>query len=230
MRANEFIDEDISRRDLLKGVAGAAALGATGLSKAGQYQPYDELIKDKEKLVNVWGPRMEQLQQRCNSMLAKLIRTAGPSWSKQLAGTTITVRSTNQYAAATVEDRSIDIDITVFWDAPDETLAIAIGHELGHIALGHTGTASSPEQSRKDELNADAFAIRLGKALGYNKAGLFKFMHVKKGEYEYMNLIASQPNSSHPNFNQRANQAKKQGFQLSKGGVQQMNTLMTHLA
>jgi predicted Zn-dependent protease len=173
---------------------------------------------------------MEQLQQRCNSMLAKLIRTAGPSWSKQLAGTTITVRSTNQYAAATVEDRSIDIDITVFWDAPDETLAIAIGHELGHIALGHTGTASSPEQSRKDELNADAFAIRLGKALGYNKAGLFKFMHVKKGEYDYMNLIASQPNSSHPNFNQRANQAKKQGFQLSKGGVQQMNTLMTHLA
>jgi predicted Zn-dependent protease len=109
-------------------------------------------------------------------------------------------------------------------------LAIAIGHELGHIALGHTGTASSPEQSRKDELNADAFAIRLGKALGYNKAGLFKFMHVKKGEYDYMNLIASQPNSSHPNFNQRANQAKKQGFQLSKGGVQQMNTLMTHLA
>jgi hypothetical protein len=146
VRANEFIDEDINRRDLLKGVAGAAALGATGLAKAGEYQPYDELVKDKEKLVNVWGPRMEQLQQRCNSMLAKLIRTAGPNWSKQLAGTTITVRSTNQYAAATVEDRSIDIDITVFWDAPDETLAIAIGHELGHIALGHTGTASSPEQ------------------------------------------------------------------------------------
>jgi hypothetical protein len=52
MRASEFIDEDISRRDLLKGVAGAAALGATGLAKAGEYQPYDDLIKDKEKNEN----------------------------------------------------------------------------------------------------------------------------------------------------------------------------------
>ena len=230
MRANEFIDEDINRRDLLKGVAGAAALGATGLAKAGEYQPYNELVKDKEKLVNVWGPRMEQLQQRCNSMLAKLIRTAGPNSSKQLPGTTIKLRTTNQYAAATVEDRSIDIDITVFWDAPDETLAIAIGHELGHIALGHTGTASSPEQSRKDELNADAFAIKLCKALGYNKAGLFKFMYSKEKDYYFNNLIASGSNSTHPNYDQRIDRAKKQGFQLSKGGIQQMNTLMTHLA
>jgi hypothetical protein len=29
---------------------------------------------------------------------------------------------------------------------------------------------------------------------------------------------------------QRMNQARQQGFQLSRGGVQQMNTLLTHLA
>jgi hypothetical protein len=83
---------------------------------------------------------------------------------------------------------------------------------------------------RKEEIDADDFAVRLCKALGYNKAGLFKFMHSKKENYAYYNLLASQPNSTHPSYDQRIKRAKKQGFQLSKGGVQQMNTLMTHLA
>ena len=229
MRASEFIDEDISRRDLLKGVAGAAALGATGLAKAGEYQPYDELIKDKEALVNVWGPRQEQLQQRANAILNKLARTAGPAWAKQLAGTQLTVHTNEQYLQANAGNKSISMDITVFWDAPDDVLAFAIAHELGHIALGHVDDVT-PEQSRKEEIDADDFAIKLCKALGYNKAGLFKFMHSKKENYAYYNLLGMQPNSSHPSYDQRINRAKKQGFQLSKGGVQQMNTLLTHLA
>ncbi len=229
MRANEFIDEDINRRDLLKGVAGAAALGATGLSKAGQYQPYDELIKDKDALVNVWGPRLEQLQQRANAMLNRLARTAGPAWAKQLAGTQLVVQSNESYVQANAGNKTISMDITVFWDAPDEILAFAIAHELGHIALGHVDDVT-PAQSRKEEIDADDFAVRLCKALGYNKSGLFKFMHNKKEIYAYYNLIASQPNSTHPNYDQRIKRAKKQGFQLSKGGVQQLNTLMTHLA
>jgi Zn-dependent protease with chaperone function len=228
MRASEFIDEDINRRDLLKGVAGAAALGAAGLAKAGEYKPYDELIKDKEALVNVWGPRLEQLQQRANAMLNKLARTAGPAWAKQLAGTQLVVQSNDQYLQANAENKSISMDITVFWDAPDDVLAFAIAHELGHIALGHVGDVT-PVQSRKEELAADDFAVKLCKALGYNKAGLFKFMHNKEA-YFWSNLKSSSADSTHPNFDQRINRAKKQGFQLSKGGIQQLNTLKTHLA
>ena len=55
-------------------------------------------------------------------------------------------------------------------------------------------------------------------------------MHSKEKDYYFNNLIASKSNSTHPNYDQRIDRAKKQGFQLSKGGVQQMNTLMTHLA
>jgi Zn-dependent protease with chaperone function len=116
----------------------------------------------------------------------------------------------------------------VFWDAPDDVLAFAIAHELGHIALGHVGDVT-PVQSRKEELDADDFAVKLCKALGYNKAGLFKFIHNKEA-YFWTNLKSSSADSTHPNFDQRINRAKKQGFQLSKGGIQQMNTLMTHLA
>jgi GNAT superfamily N-acetyltransferase len=222
------VSEDISRRDMLKGMAGVAALGATG-AKAGQFIDYDKLIKDPE-LETVWIPRMQKLQQRCNVMLTKLIRTAGSAWSEQLQGTTIKVESNEQHIQANANERGISIDLTVFWDAPEDVLAFAVGHELGHIALGHTDVSVTPEQSRKDESNADNFAVRLCKALGYNKAGVFKFLYAKKGEIENMNKLTSQPNSTHPTMTQRMDKARQQGFQLSKGGIQQMNTLLTHLA
>ena len=227
-QGQQGVAEALTRRDMLKGLAGAAAVGATG-AQAGQFIDYDKLIKDPE-LETVWVPRMQKLQQRCNVMLSKLLRTAGSAWGEQLKGTTVRVESNEQHIQADANERSISVDLTVFWDAPEDVLAFAIGHELGHIALGHNDVPSSPEQSRKDESNADNFAVRLCKALGYNKAGVFKFLYAKKGEIENMNRLTSQPNSTHPTMTQRMDRARQQGFQLSKGGVQQMNTLLTHLA
>lgn len=232
MRAREFITE-IGRRDILKGLAGAAGAAALGsiasTAQAGEYMDHDKLIKDPN-LETVWIPRMQQLQQRCTSMLTRLMRTAGPAWAQQLAGSSIRVESNKQHIQADPEGRSISIDLTVFWDAPEDVLAFAVGHELGHIALGHVGTPNSPEESRRDESDADQFGVKLCKALGYNKAGVFKFLYAKKGEIEKLNRLTSQPNSTHPSVTQRMNQARQQGFQLSRGGVQQMNTLLTHLA
>jgi hypothetical protein len=47
---------------------------------------------------------------------------------------------------------------------------------------------------------------------------------------EYMKKLASQPNSTHPTYDQRMDKARQQGFQLSRGGIEQMDALMTHLA
>lgn len=201
---------------------------ATPTTPAKKFQSLDTLQKDPQALVTTWAPRLDQLQARSNAMLSRLIQAAGPQYARQLAGTTVTVRSTDQYLQATPEDRSIIIDITVFWDAPDATLAVGIGHELGHIALGHVGTPT-PQQSRKDEFSADDFGVRLAKLLGYNTAELFKFMHSKE-EYDWTNLISSQPSSTHPNYQQRIDRAKKAGFKLSKGGQQQIDALQQHLA
>jgi predicted Zn-dependent protease len=232
MRARDFVTE-IGRRDILKGLAGAAGAAALGSvtsgAQAGEFVNYDKLIKDPE-LETVRVPRMQKLQQRCNSMLARLMRTAGSAWAQQLAGTSIRVESNDQHIQADPEGRSISIDLTVFWDAPEDVLAFAIGHELGHVALGHVGVPNSPEESRRDESNADQFGVRLCKALGYNKAGVFKFLYGKQGEIEKLNRQTSQPNSTHPSVTQRMDRARQQGFQLSRGGVQQMHTLMTHLA
>jgi hypothetical protein len=205
------------------------ATTATPTTPAKKFQDIATLQKDPAALVNTWAPRLDQLQARCNTMLARLIKAAGAPWANKLAGTTITVRSTEQYVQANAQDRSIIIDITVFWDAPDATLAVAIGHELGHIALAHIGAPATPAVSRKDEFDADDFAIRLAKLLGYNTAELFKFMHSKE-EYDWTNFVSSMPNSTHPNYQQRIDRAKKSGFKLSRGGQEQINALQQHLA
>ena len=206
----------------------AAPVAATPAAPAKKFQSLDTLNKDPEALVTTWGPRLDQLQARCNAMMARLIKAAGPKYARQLAGSTIDVRSFEQYLQANAQTRKITIDLTVFWDAPDATLAVAIGHELGHIALAHVGTPT-PQQSRKDEFSADDFGIRLAKALGYDTAELFNFMHDKE-QYFWTNFQSMQSTSTHPSFDQRIDRAKKSGFKLSKGGQQQINALQQHLA
>ena len=80
MRAHEFITE-IGRRDILKGLAGAAGAAALGsmasTAQAGEYQ--DITKQDPNALVKIWAPRMQALQERCNAVLSKLVRTAGAS-------------------------------------------------------------------------------------------------------------------------------------------------------
>jgi hypothetical protein len=203
-------------------------VAATPAAPAKKFQSLDTLNKDPEALVTTWAPRLDQLQARCNAMMARLIKAAGPKYARQLAGSTIDVRSFEQYLQANAQTRKITIDLTVFWDAPDATLAVAIGHELGHIALAHVGTPT-PQQSRKDEFSADDFGIRLAKALGYDTAELFNFMHDKE-QYFWTNFQSMQSTSTHPSFDQRIDRAKKSGFKLSKGGQQQINALQQHLA
>ena len=203
-------------------------VAATPAAPAKKFQSLDTLNKDPEALVTTWAPRLDQLQARCNAIMARLIKAAGPKYARQLAGTTIDVRSFEQYLQANAQTRKITIDLTVFWDAPDATLAVAIGHELGHIALAHLGTPT-PQQSRKDEFSADDFGIRLAKALGYDTAELFNFMHDKE-QYFWTNFQSMQSTSTHPSFDQRIDRAKKSGFTLSKGGQQQINALQQHLA
>jgi len=230
MRAQEFVNEALTRRGFLQGAAAATATAAVpGLAQAGEYQDLATLNKDPDNLVNVWAPRMNQLQQRANAMLGKLARAAGPGWAKQLAGTKLYVQSNDQWVQGNADNRTVSLDLTVFWDAPDSTLAFAIAHELGHIALAH-GDQPDPGKARREELDADDFAIRLCRALGYNKVEMFKFLHQKQSDYDFYNSITKLPNSSHPSYDQRINRAGQKGFELSKGGIQQMNALQTHLA
>jgi len=199
------------------------------LSKVNAFLP--KKTRDQQLAVQ-WGPKMHRLQARCNQLLPKLIAGAGPQYSGHLKGTRVVVSNLSAYANANATDKVINIDVTVFWDAPDDTLAVVMGHELGHIALGHVAgnDEQTPEKNRQDEYDADDFGIDLAKVLGYSKARVFAFMHSKKADYDQENKWASEPDSTHPNFDQRIDRAGQRGFQLSKGGLDQMDNLLTHLA
>lgn len=177
-----------------------------------------------------WRSRTSQLQARCDQLLPRLIQAAGPQYEDSLKNTRIQVGNLAQYANADAGNRLIMVDVTVFWDANDETLAWVIAHELGHIALGHVDAAPSNQQSRQDEYDADDFATDLAKNLGYSKARVFRFMHSKQKDYDEENAWASKPDSTHPNFDQRIDRAGQKGFTLSRGGQEQLDTLMRHMA
>lgn len=196
------------------------------LTKLNSFLPKKE--RDRQ-LVMSWGPKLTQLQARCNKMLPQLVAAAGTSWADKLKGTVVTVRSLGAYVNAETDNRVVNIDVTVFWDAPDATLAFAIGHELGHIALGH-GEITDLAKGRQEEFDADDFGVTIAQSLGHNRAEVFRFMHRKKGEYEQNNKWASEPDSTHPTYTDREQRQQNKGFQLSKGGLEQIDALLTHLA
>jgi predicted Zn-dependent protease len=197
------------------------------------YQPIEPILANKQQFEKIWVPRFQSLQQRCTAMLQRLIHAS--SQAEQLKGVTVTVESNEAYVQASPQNRSISVDLTVFWDAPDDVLAFAIGHELGHIALNHPEElAVSPATTRQEELDADQYGIQLAMKLGYKKAAAFKFMAGKKGAAMY-NLdmggaLQQDPNSTHPLTRTRASNASQSGFKLSRTSTDQIDQLMTHLA
>ena len=195
------------------------------------YQPIASI--SDQQFEKIWVSRFQSLQQRCTAMLQRLIKAS--SQPEELKGVTVTVESNDRYIQSSPQDRSISMDLTVFWDAPDDVLAFAIGHELGHIALKHPDElAVDPATTRQEELDADQYGIRLAMKLGYKKAAAFKFMAGKKGSGLYnLDMSGAQqqdPNSTHPLIRTRANIANQSGFKLSRSNIDQLDQLMTHLA
>jgi hypothetical protein len=234
---------EIDRRGVLKAIgAGAAAAAVPGVAQAGPFVDVAALGKSNpEQAQKVWTPRYQELTARCQVLLRQLIAAAGPKWAPLLKGTTIRVVSSNNYAQASAISRMIAIDLSVFWDAPDDALAFTIAHELGHIALEH-GAGTDDESAdyktqlrlaaiyRQGELDADEFAVRICKVLGYNKAEVFKFIAQNEAELQMFDALTQSPTSSHPSHKTRIERARMNGFQLSRGGIEQMNVLKQHLA
>ena len=234
---------EIDRRGVLKAIgAGAAAAAVPGVAQAGPFVDVAALGKSNpEQAQKVWTPRYQELTARCQDIMRRLIAAAGPKWAPLLKGTTIRVVSSDNYAQASAISRMIAIDLSVFWDAPDAALAFTIAHELGHIALEH-GAGTDDEsadyktqlrlaaQYRQGELDADEFAVRICKVLGYNKAEVFKFIAQNEEELKLFDLLTQSPTSTHPSQKTRIERARMNGFQLSRGGIEQMNVLKQHLA
>ena len=202
----------------------------------------DQVIKARN-YKTVWVPRIKALEPRCHAIVDRIIKTGRYRGKRPviLVGVEDTIAAVNPMIGL-VELGSLPrmrIDVTVFWDAPDETLTFVIAHELGHVHLGHDPTKDeTPQQSRQQELAADAFAAEIMKLFGYSQASVFRFMHSKEQKYREQERWNARPDSTHPTYDQRIQQGREMGIKLtradtddlkdyvSSGGMQQLQHLM----
>jgi len=243
MRINEVINEDLSRRGFLRGL-GAAAVTGTGATaaKAGQYKSADELNKDPNQIQKIWKPRMAELQVRCQNILDSFIQTSSvdkPDFAKTIENIKIKLtlgdntfhqgnvaradygpRPGTQGVPKGVPYGQIILETTVFWDAPNDTLAFILGHECGHIIMLHKLYGSN--NPRNNEQEADMIGAFLAQKIGYNRANVFKFLFNVKAEQ----IKNNSPNDPHLEPADRVKFLKQNAeFELSKNSIQYIDSL-----
>ena len=172
-----------------------------------------------------WQQKKTALAARCQAIYARLVKAADPRLAPRLGQVKVEV-TTSPFGPAYSFTDLIAIDITAFWDAPDDALAFVIGHEMGHIVKNHLHSTKN-KANRQQELEADRYGIELAKKLGYNKAAVFKFVYSKQ-DYDRQNK--ADPQADHPTLDRRFQQAKQLDFQLSKAGEAQLQDLEQALA
>jgi hypothetical protein len=223
--------EEVDRRGFLKGMGAAAVAGAAGTAGAGQYKSMADLNKNPAQLQQVWKPRVDELRNRCYKILKSFIDVSAqsaPDYVKTLQSIQIQVTlgdsrfrngrpveaqmtsQTKKGQFVRLTSSEIFLEATVFWDAPDSTLAFVLGHECGHIIMQHFANPAS-KRGKDAETEADLIGAFLAKKIGYSKANVFQFLFGVKAD-----MLKNRPGDDHPEASDRVKFLKqKAGFELS---------------
>lgn len=225
MRANEFVNEDLTRRDLLKGAGALAATAAVSPALAGQYQSWNDWSSD-DKLLKLWDKRWRDLTARANRVAKRLYSVATPDQLKMFRGIEIVVDQTSKSATYSLKDRQIVLDLSIYWDLSDDTIAYSIGHELGHAYFEHGGYSNNAtHDNHKQELLADAFGAKLAFKAGYDPRKCFS---------DFSDIVKQQKGTeTHPGYRDRVQHIKKEtGITVShiNRGMQYINVPLSQIA
>ena len=130
----------------------------------------------------------------------------------------------------------LNMDAEEFHDAPIEVLILVMAHEIGHIIYGHTfrdpkAPPLTVAQEQQEEYAADQFAINIMKRLGIQKVPVWTWLRRHKDDLEQFKRDQdAAPPGSWPTFNQRSDQARKLGVELTKINTDQIDQALQHLA
>jgi Zn-dependent protease with chaperone function len=195
MRAYQFTNEsDLTRR----GFIGAMAAGATA-AQAGQFMGIADFggtrfVKEAAKL-----------EKRMAPIIQKLIAASGKD-AAVLSKIKYSAESTPGYAEANYRDNTIIVDVTIFYDLPDDALAYTIGHEMGHIVYQHKFVkgVTSVQIARQYELQADVYGARLAYKCGYDPKQAYAEMDAAQKRAK------SKPTDEHPDYQTRKTHVQQQ--------------------
>jgi Zn-dependent protease with chaperone function len=198
MRVSEIVNEDLSRRGFLQGAGAAAATAATGAAQAGQFMGIADFggarfVKEAAKL-----------EKRMVPIVQKLIAASGKD-AAVLSKIKYSAESTPGTAEANYRDGTIIVDVSIFYDLPDDALAYTIGHEMGHIVYQHKFGKNTPVQTaRQYELQADVYGAKLAYKCGYDPKQAYAEMDAAEKRAKVGG------DADHPSYQTRKTHVQKQ--------------------
>jgi Zn-dependent protease with chaperone function len=198
MRAQEFINEDMSRRGFL-GALGAGAMAASGAAQAGEFMGMADFGMQR------FMQEAAKLEKRMAPIFQKLVAASGKD-APLLSKVRYSAESINGSAEADpYGDGTIRLDVTVFYDLPDDALAYTIAHEMGHLVYKHKfGKNINVQTARQYELQADVYGARLAYKCGYDPKQAY-------GEMDAAQKRArAKPTAQHPDYQTRKTHVQQQ--------------------
>ncbi len=198
MRANEFISENMSRRGFLGAMGAAAATAATG-ANAGQFMGMADFGMQR------FMQESAKLEKRMAPIFQKLVAASRPD-APLLSKVRLSAESVFGSAEADpFGDGKIILDVTVFYDLPDDALAYTIAHEMGHLALKHKfGKNVSVQTARQYELQADVYGAKLAYKCGYDPKQAFAEMTAAEKK------ARAKSTATHPDYQTRKTHVQQQ--------------------
>ena len=191
-----------------------------------------EIIQEATQVTQVDDPAFKA---RCEAIVKRIAQAAGTFDSQIISQVKVWITSdptASRTAFSSPRDLVVVVDAYEFKNAPDNTLMWMIGHELGHIVMMHS-SGQTPQGSQQQELDADRYINQLMKNLGVNRAEAFKWMGQRRDQIQRLEQNqrferdpANQDimqNHTHPTMDQRIQQARDQGFDLSQTNTDQLD-------
>jgi hypothetical protein len=178
---------------------------------------------------------LSKFETRVHSAVEMIARNADRNYQEFIRDipVNITNGSTDK---AWASGNDLNIDAEEFFDAPAMVLIFVLAHEIGHIIYRHTfKDPDAPDlplpQQRQEELDADKFATQIATRMGITKIAVWTWFRRKKNDLEaHKQRQDAAPPGTHPTYNQRTDQARTLGLELTKANTDQIDQAMQHMA
>ena len=211
MKINEII-----RRDVLRGAAAAMA-GVAGAGNTAPYKDKKTLSSDEQKF---FEKEKVKLQSRVNLIYNKLLQVFSKNHYDRLKNLKVIVTYEPGFASASTHyflglktTEGMTLDVTVYYDLPDDTIACTLGHEIAHLLLNHNNRSiKSNISSQQKEHDADKLGIEIAQRAGYD------IQHAFRGLWDSGPSSSAQTGGkTHPGLIQRLNFLRQSGFKQAGG-------------